>query len=141
MTEHRAREASLKSREYVHAHNKEGWLSLFAEDGVIEDPIGISYLDSVGNGHRTPQEREAFWDNNIANSNITVTIHQSYSVGQEVANHATLLTVFEYEGKRMQQEVNGVFTYEVDDDGKLKALRGYWELDEALKTITPVSDQ
>jgi steroid Delta-isomerase len=140
MSQHQAREVSLKSREYVHAHNKEGWLSLFAEDGVIEDPIGPSYLDPEGKGHRTVQEREAFWDSHIANSKIEIIIHQSYSVGPEVANHVTLLTVFEYEGQRMQQEVNGVFTYEVDGEGKLKALRGYWELEAAMKTIKPVTE-
>jgi len=140
MSQHPAREASLNSREYVHTHNREGWLSLFAEDGVIEDPIGPSYLDREGNGHRTPQQREAFWDNNIATSDINITIHQSYSVGSEVANHVTLATVFEYEGQRMKQEVNGVFTYAVDGEGKLKSLRGYWELEAAMQTIAPVSD-
>ena len=140
MSQHPAREVSLSSREYVHAHNKEGWLSLFAEDGVIEDPIGHSYLDPGGNGHRTSEQREAFWDNNIANSDINITIHQSYSVGSEVANHVTLAMVFEHEGRRMKQEVNGVFTYAVDGEGKLKSLRGYWELEVAMQTIVPVSD-
>jgi steroid delta-isomerase len=26
--------------------------------------------------------------------------------------------------------VNGIFTYHVDESGKLTALRGYWSLDE-----------
>lgn len=140
MSQHPARDVSLKSREYVHAHNKEGWLSLFADDGAIEDPIGPSYLDPEGKGHRTVQEREAFWDKHIANSTIEINIHQSYSVGLEVANHVTLLTVFDHEGERYQQQVDGVITYALDHEGKLAAMRGYWEVEAAMKTIKPVTD-
>jgi steroid delta-isomerase len=32
----------------------------------------------------------------------------------------------------------GVFTYRVDDDGKIVALRAYWELDRAAASATPV---
>lgn len=135
-----AREVSLKSREYVHARNKEGWLGLFDGNAVIEDPIGPSYLDPEGVGHGTPALREAFWDNNIANSNINITIHQSYCVGTECANHVTLLMGFEHEGKAMQQEINGVFTYHVNEDGKLLSLRGFWEVDVAMKTLAPASE-
>ena len=39
---------------------------MFAEDGKIEDPIGKSYLDETGEGHNTPEAREALWENNIA---------------------------------------------------------------------------
>ena len=49
-----------------------------------------------------------------------------------------MVTVFEHNEQRFKQEVNGVFTYVVDGLGKLKALRGYWELEAALKTIVPV---
>lgn len=137
MSDHPARKASLLSREYVHDHNKAGWLGLFAADAIIEDPIGVSYLDETGEGHKTPAEREAFWDNNIANSDIRITIHQSYAAGNECANHVTLNMIFEIDGKKHSQEVNGVFTYAVDGDGKLLSLRGYWELEDAMKTIKP----
>ena len=55
--EHPARRASLLSREYVQTHNREGWLGLYAEDAIIEDPIGKSYIDPEGNGHRGPAAR------------------------------------------------------------------------------------
>ena len=38
-------------------------------------------------------------------------------------------------GTSMQAEVNGVFTYRVNDAGKIVALRGFWELDEMMKTM------
>lgn len=132
-----ARDIALKSREYVHAHNKDGWLGLFDENGIIEDPIGSSYLDPEGVGHGTPALREAFWDNNIAKSDINITIHNSYCVGSECANQVTLLMRFEHEEQAMQQEINGVFTYHINTDGKLLSLRGYWEVEAAMKTMGP----
>lgn len=126
-----AKTAALKSREYVHSHNKEGWLGLFAPEAVIEDPIGPSYLDPAGNGHCTPAEREAFWDNNIANSEIGITIHQSYGAANECANHVTLDIKNVIDGKPSHMRVNGVFTYAVNEEGKLLSLRGYWEPENA----------
>ena len=138
MALNQAQEASLRSREFVHAHDKEGWLALFAEDGVIQDPIGPSHLDAAGLGHSTPAQREAFYDSNIANTDITITIHQSYGVANECANHVTLNMKYDLDGKKYSQEVNGVFTYAVNAAGKLTALRGFWEIDESMKTIKPV---
>lgn len=89
-TEYPAKAAALNSREYVHAHDKEGWLSLFAPDAVIEDPIGISYLDPVGRGHGTPEACEIFWNSNIADTDVTITTHESYGAANECANHLTL---------------------------------------------------
>ncbi len=137
--EHPARAAALRSRECVHTHNKEGWLSLFAENAVIEDPIGVSPLDEKGQGYGTPEEREAFWDRNIANSEIEITIHNSYACGMEVANIVTLDIVIKLGEKKMSQQVNGVFTYEVNEEGKLLSLRGYWEFNESIKTLKPVA--
>lgn len=122
-----AKLAALKSREYVHAHNKAGWLGLFAEDAIIEDPIGVSYLDPVGLGHRTPAEREAFWDKNIGPAEIGITIHQSYGAANECANHVTLDLRNEVDGQKTHIRIFGVFTYKVNDAGKLVSLRGYWE--------------
>jgi steroid delta-isomerase len=135
MEDHPARAMSLRSKEYTQTQNKEAWLGMFAENGKIEDPIGISYLDENGQGHCTPEAREAFWDNNIANSDISITIHHSYACGSEVANNITIDMEFEMEGKRCSQQINGIFTYCLDDEGKLLSMRGYWQLDEAMKTI------
>ena len=39
----------------------------------------------------------------------------------------TLTTSFE---NGVKMTVNGIFTYRVDEQGKLTSLRGYWSLDE-----------
>ena len=136
--QHPAKRVSLLSREYVHSHNKAGWLGLFSEDAIIEDPIGVSPIDEAGKGHRGVAAREAFWENNIANSDIKIVIHQSYAAGLECANIVTLNTILTFGGKTYSQEVNGIFTYQVNEAEKLVALRGYWEVDEMMKTIKEV---
>ena len=136
--QHPAKRVSLLSREYVHSHNKAGWLGLFSEDAIIEDPIGVSPIDEAGKGHQGVAAREAFWENNIANSDIKIVIHQSYAAGLECANIVTLNTILTFGGKTYSQEVNGIFTYQVNEAEQLVALRGYWEVDEMMKTIKEV---
>ena len=134
--EHPARRAALLSREYVHSKNREGWLSLYAEDAIIEDPIGVSIIDPEGKGHRGAAAREAFWDNFIAPSNIHIDILDSYAAGNEVANHVILtMTIDTGEGKILQQKVHGVFTYQVNEEGKLLSLRGFWETDDPRNAL------
>ncbi len=133
-----AYQMALRSREYVHSHNKEGWLGMFSVDAIIEDPIGKSYLDPEGNGHGTPEAREAFWDKSIANSDINITIHQSHTADRECANILELKIVMDIDGKAFQQIINGVFTYSINDEGKLTALRGYWEEDDGMATLKEI---
>ena len=139
-TEHPARRAALLSREYVHSKNREGWLGLYARDAIIEDPIGVSPIDPEGKGHRGQAAREAFWDNFIAPANISIDILDSYAAGNEVANHVIISVSIDMgEGKALQQKVHGVITYEVDEQGKLLALRAYWEIDDPRNQMTEVA--
>lgn len=137
--EHPARRAALLSREYVQSHNREGWLGLYAEDAIIEDPIGVSPLDPTGNGHRGAAAREAFWDNFIAPVEISIEILHSYAAGLECANHIIITTTLpEADGRRLQQKVQGIFTYRVNSAGELLALRGYWEIEDPNNALTEV---
>ncbi|MEP5765287.1 MAG: nuclear transport factor 2 family protein [Halieaceae bacterium] len=137
--EHPARRAALLSREYVQTQNRQGWLDLYAEDAIIEDPIGVSMIDPAGEGHRGAAAREAFWDNFIAPSHISIEIHHSYAAGNEVANRITITTEIPAgEGKKLVQLVTGIFTYHVNEEGKLLSLRGYWETDDPANSLTEV---
>lgn len=115
--------AARNSWRCVQNHLKDEWLALMADDVVIEDPIGVSPLDPAGRGHRGKEAVAAFWDRNIGPNAITVEPHASFTAGSEVAHVLTLTTVMPG-GPTMQ--VHGVFTYRVNDDGRIAALRGYW---------------
>ena len=60
---------------------------LFADDAVVEDPVGPSLFDPEGKGHRGREAITAFYDNVIMMSEkIEFTIRDSYECGSEVAN-------------------------------------------------------
>jgi len=132
-TEHPARAASQRSMEACHEKNKQAWVDNFADDAIIEDPIGPSPLDPEGKGHRGKAAIERFWDNQIAPNRLMFNIRESYAAGSECANVGSI-TVVMPGGAAMC--VTGVFTYRVNEAGKLAAMRAYWQFD-GLKTYSP----
>jgi steroid delta-isomerase len=132
-TEHPARTMSMRSMTCVMTKDREQWLSLWAEEGWVEDPIGTSCLDPTGLGHHGPEGRAAFWDTNMAPNSIVFDLHDSFACGNEVANVATI-TITLPGGATTRCE--GVFAYRIDGEGKLLSLRAFWELDRMLSTMT-----
>jgi hypothetical protein len=132
--EHPARAASIQSRAAVTAKRKDDWLALFAPDAVIEDPVGTSPIDPVGDGHRGTAAISAFWDKQIAPTTIEFEVHHSWAAGLECAN---VLTLHIRMPNGMKARCDGVFTYKVNAAGKLVSLRGHWEFDEMMKTFQP----
>jgi ketosteroid isomerase-like protein len=121
---HPARDASRASMTAVEAGDRAAWLALFAPDAVVEDPIGPSMFDSDGKGHRGPDGIAGFYDNVVAMGRIEFAIRESYAAGNECANVGTITTTLP-DGSRAI--VDGVYTYRVDDNGRVIALRAYWE--------------
>ena len=60
--------------------------------------------------------------------------HTTYQCGNEEANVGHI--VIESGGYRVIAE--GVFTYRVNDEGKIVALRAYWELDKAAASAQKI---
>jgi steroid delta-isomerase len=133
--EHPARVMSQRSMACVKAKDREGWLALWAEDGWVEDPIGVSFIDPTGDGHHGPEGRARFWDSNIGSTeSIEFELHDSFACGSEVANVATIhITLPGGATSRCE----GVFAYRIDGAGKLLSLRAFWELDRMMATMTP----
>jgi steroid Delta-isomerase len=124
--EHPARAASRRSMAAVEAGDRDGWLALFAPDAVVEDPIGPSMFDPAGAGHRGPEAIAAFYDTVIGPHQVRFAIRESYACGAEVANVGTITTTL---GDGSRAVVEGVYTYRVDDHGRVAALRAYWDPD------------
>lgn len=130
--EHPARAASHRSMQAVRAKTKDAWLALFADDAVIEDPVGVSPLDPEGRGHRGKAAIAAFWDTNIGPSEIDFDIRHSYACGDECANVGTITTALPNGAKALAE---GVFVYRVNAEGKLVSLRAFWEFDRMLASL------
>jgi steroid Delta-isomerase len=128
--EYTARDLARRSQAAVKAKDRVGWLSLFAPDAIVQDPIGPSPLDPAGAGHRGPDAIAAFYDTVIApNDSITFEIEDSFLCGDEVADVGVIRTVLP--GGKHVAVVHGVYTYRSNGAGQLLALRAFWEFDKA----------
>ena len=83
---HPAQYASYASPHWVKEKNKSAWLDLFADDAVLEDPVGPSLLDPAGRGHHGKEAIGRFWDSIVHGGDFQYTIHQSLPCGNECAN-------------------------------------------------------
>jgi ketosteroid isomerase-like protein len=117
----------------VESLDRQAWLDLFADDSVVEDPVGPSMFDPEGKGHRGPEAIAAFFDNVIAvNESIAFAVRGSFLCGDEVANVGVIRITFEG-GSAI--EVDGVYVYRRSPEGKIASLRAYWEPD-AIRPVT-----
>jgi hypothetical protein len=104
----------------VAAHRKEAWLGLFAEDAVVEDPVG------------TPPARKAdgtlsrFWDTFIGPNAVRFEILADRVQGSDVLREAVIHT-------RMRGgasiSVPAFLLYEIDDSGghrRIRRLAAHW---------------
>ncbi|RZQ60487.1 nuclear transport factor 2 family protein [Amycolatopsis suaedae] len=120
----------------VSAGNKEEWLALFAQDGVVEDPVGPSGFDPEGTGHHGRDGIAAFWDKAIAQvERFEFTMRDSHAAGDEVANVGTITS---HLPGGYVVDTDGVFVYRVGPDGLIRSMRAFWEVDRAMATARQV---
>lgn len=132
-SDHPARRAGQLSNALVAKGDKDGWLALFAPDALIQDPVGPSFLDPTGEGHRGPEALSNFWDTYVGMiSEFAFHITDSFANGPCCANVARISTTMA-DGSSMQ--IDCILIYSVDDDGLITSLRAHWEPDRALATI------
>lgn len=122
---HPARRAGLLSQKHVSEGNRDAWLDLFAEDGLVADPVGVSPFDPEGQGHRGKAAIAAFYDNVISKVKVSFDYPRSYACADECAFIGTVYSGLP-DGKEFGSE--GVFVYRVNEAGKILSLRAFWEI-------------
>ncbi|HSV41097.1 MAG TPA: nuclear transport factor 2 family protein [Nocardioidaceae bacterium] len=128
-----ARRVSQRSLDCVSRKAKDEWLELFAEDAVLEDPVGPSFFDPEGKGHHGRDGVAAFWDMAIGPLvEFRATISDSFANGNNVANIGVFSTTLA-DGTRADTEL--VAAYRLNDDGLIQSLRAYWEIDRMMATL------
>ena len=121
-----ARDLSRMSAERIKAHDRDGWIALFADDAFVQDPVGPSVFDPEGKGHHGREGVARFYDMAIApNKDVTFEIHDSHLCGDEVANVVTLHITMQ-DGNQVQLPC--VICYKATQDGKIASLRAFWEV-------------
>ncbi len=130
----KAQELGFLSRDYAVAKDKRNWLDLFAEDAIVQDPIGKSPLDPVGDGHKGKEAIEKFYDTVIENGNIEFNILESIPCADECANFAQIINVV----GDVKIETKMIVIYRVNSDDKIVSLRAFWDyekMEDQLKAM------
>ncbi len=131
----KAQELGFLSRDYAVAKDKQNWLDLFAEDAIVQDPIGKSPLDPLGDGHKGKEAIEKFYDTVIANGNIEFNILESIPCADECANLAQIVNVV----GDVKIETQMIVIYRVNSNDKIVSLRAFWDyqkMEDQLKAIS-----
>jgi steroid delta-isomerase len=121
---HPAQLAALRSAEYSTTKNKRAWLALYADDAVVQDPVGVSPLDPTGEGHKGKHALEKFWDTAIAQGELTFKVRESYPCADECANVATITNKMP-SGVSLTTDL--VIVYRVNSAGLIVSLKAYWD--------------
>lgn len=131
--DHPARRASQRSYAAVARKAKDEWLALFADDALLEDPVGPSFFDPEGKGHRGKDGISAFWDLAIAPvETFHFTIRDSFANGNACANIGTFSTVMA-DGTRADTDLIAV--YRLDDQGLIRSMAAHWEVERTMATL------
>jgi len=128
-----AREASIQSMELAMAGDGEGWLALFAEDAVVQDPYGPSPMDPEGLGRVGKEEIGKFCAAYIRPDAIRFEVRQTLNGGPTCCVNVGTIYTKGPDGRVGWNEVINV--YEVNDRGEITLLRSYWDFDANQQTF------
>ena len=96
-------------------------------------------MDPTGQGDRTPEAREKWWDDHYE-AEFYYAMNASFVSGNQVVNYESLIMVGEVDGQKLSFKCEGIWTYEVDSRGKLTAMIGDWEEEALMESRTPLPD-
>ena len=132
-TTHPAATAALAAMNAVTAGDRDAWLSCYADDAVLHDPVGGSPLDPQGAGVRGSDGLDLFWRLAIAPNQVRFDVSAVHAAGDEAAVVATVTTHFP---NGAVVDYDGVFVYTINHDQQLVSLRGYWDLQRVLSALS-----
>ncbi|GAA3587525.1 nuclear transport factor 2 family protein [Nonomuraea rosea] len=111
----------------VMAGDRGAWLSCYADDAVLYDPVGGSPLDAQGAGVRGLDGLDRFWRQGIAPNQVRFDVTAVHAAGDEAAVVATVPIRFPNDG---------VFVCTINHDNQVVSLRGYWDVQRVLSALS-----
>ena len=114
-----------RAMDAVMRKDRQAWLDCFTVDAILQDPVGGSPVDPEGRGLVGHDAIAGFWDAMIAPSGaVRFDVREEHRSGASVARVATVRV----EMGRQALSYDGVFVYDLADDGRIRHLRGYFQL-------------
>jgi len=132
---HPARTASQRSYSAVAKGDLAEWLTVYAEDAVLEDPVGPSMFDPEGKGHHGHDGISAFWLKAIApidRFEFEITDSFANPGSNTCANIGRIKTSFA-DGSHTTTDL--IMVYVVDDDGRVSSMKAYWEPERTMASF------
>lgn len=107
---------------YVAVHDKVGWVGIFGQEHVVEDPVGARPVRS-----QDSCALERFWDTFIAPNDIVFEVAQDWVDGFDVVRDATIVTTLA-PGVVVRTPAHLIYQtgYE-DGELKVRRMAAYWE--------------
>ena len=131
---HPARAASQRSYSAVAKGDLAEWLTVYAEDAVLEDPVGPSMFDEEGKGHHGHEGISAFWTLAIEPvHSFEFRIDDSFANGNTCANVGSITTAFA-DGSHATTDL--VMVYVIDDDDRVTSMKAFWEPARTMASFT-----
>ena len=133
---HPAREASQRSYSAVAKGDLAEWLTVYAEDAVLEDPVGPSMFDPEGKGHHGHAGISAFWELAIASIDafeFLITDSFANPGSNTCANIGSIKTSFA-DGSHTTTDL--IMVYVVNDDGRVASMKAFWEPERTMASFT-----
>ncbi len=135
--DHPARRASQRSYAAVAKKDLAQWLTVYAEDAVLEDPVGPSMFDPEGKGHHGHAGISAFFEKAIAPiESFEFTINDSFANpgSNTCANIGRIKTTFP-DGSHTTTDL--IMVYVVGEDGRVLSMKAFWEPERTMASFTP----
>lgn len=132
---HPARTASQRSYSAVAKGDLAEWLTVYAEDAVLEDPVGPSMFDPDGHGHHGHTGISAFWKLAIEPiETFAFEIYESFANpgSNTCANIGRIRTTFP-DGSHTTTEL--IMVYVVHDDGRVASMKAFWEPERTMASF------
>lgn len=115
----------MKSMGAVKARDRQGWLALFEDDAVVEDPVGgFDPWDLTGEGQRGKEAIGKFYDMFSATQEaFDFEVHHLVGCGSEAACFVTMTVTMKDGSERQSKMIN---IYKMSPAGKIASLRSFW---------------
>ncbi|MDR2281441.1 MAG: nuclear transport factor 2 family protein [Gordonia sp. (in: high G+C Gram-positive bacteria)] len=109
----------------VAAHDKDAWLALFTDDGIVNDPVGSA-------PHRGSDELSAFYDTFIAPNTVVFHPHHDIVCGDVVVRDVTL-EIRMSDAVALSVPVH--LRYEMSGPDRIAGLYAHWELPTMIRQM------
>jgi steroid delta-isomerase len=137
LAEHPARSAAQRSFSAVAKGDLAEWLTVYAEDAVVEDPVGPSMFDEEGTGHRGHEGLKAFWALAIEPiDTFEFEINESFANGNVTASLGKIKTSFP-DGSYTVTDL--ITVHEINAEGRVVSMKAYWEPERTMASFTKPS--